>query len=523
MEPSSRKLSELPILHNFTEALSDPDRHLFFSFETPARFPKPSLVSFFPEVLTMLEIDHREAESEDFAKIFSGSSLLNGSRPFSLRYGGHQFGSWAGELGDGRAVVLCEMGTSGGSFFLQVKGTGPTEFSRGFDGRAVLRSCIREYLCSEALHRLGVPSVRTLCCVITGEKVERDQQYDGHPRAEPGAAVCRVARSLTRFGSFEILAASGSREPLSRLLRLSIERDFPHLADLPEAQQVSAFLAAVCSTTASLVAHWQACGFVHGVMNTDNLSILGETIDFGPFGFLEDYDPLFTPNSTDFSTRRYAYGNQPKIAAWNLAMLANALVLLVKDQKPLNIALQSFADTFRFKISRLFGRKLGFPQMDEESFFPLKAVMDRFLEKSKSDFTIFFQELAEQPLEDLIQNPEDRLRFLKIVMYSEPSEEIDELFFDFIEAYKQLLEEFKISEENRVTVMRESNPRYILRNYILFEAIKKAEDGDYSMVKELEDMLRSPYAKNERFEKFYAKRPKEYDGVPGCSTLSCSS
>ncbi|MBG3852707.1 YdiU family protein, partial [Xanthomonas hortorum pv. carotae] len=231
-----------------------------------------------------------------------------GMQPWAVNYGGHQFGHWAGQLGDGRAISLGEaIGVDGGRYELQLKGAGPTPYSRGADGRAVLRSSIREFLCSEAMHHLGVPTTRALSLVTTGDAVVRDMFYDGRPQREPGAIVCRVAPSFIRFGNFELPSARGDSALLRQWADFTIARDFPELKGAGE-NLYAAWFAQVCERTAVMVAHWMRVGFVHGVMNTDNMSILGLTIDYGPYGWVDDYDPDWTPNTTDAQGRRYRFG-----------------------------------------------------------------------------------------------------------------------------------------------------------------------------------------------------------------------
>jgi uncharacterized protein YdiU (UPF0061 family) len=242
-------------------------------------------------------------------------------------YGGHQFGQWAGQLGDGRAISLAEVDQSapGQRWELQLKGAGPTPYSRRADGRAVLRSSLREFLCSEAMHHLGIPTTRALSLVTTGEPVVRDMFYDGHPQDEPGAIVCRVAPSFVRLGNFELFASRSEVETLRRLADYVMATHFPELGPPSSAESYAAWFAEVCRRTAIMIAHWMRVGFVHGVMNTDNLSILGLTIDYGPYGWLEPYDPVWTPNTTDAGGRRYCYANQPRIGLWNLSQFGHAL------------------------------------------------------------------------------------------------------------------------------------------------------------------------------------------------------
>src|SRR3569623_2446364 len=264
-------------------------------------------------------------------------------QPWASNYGGHQFGHWAGQLGDGRAITVGEIiNAAGQRWELQLKGAGPTPYSRHADGRAVLRSSIREFLCSEAMHHLGVPTTRALCLVETGEAVVRDMFYDGHPREEPGAIVCRVAPSFVRFGHFELPYARNDVALLRQLADFTIRRAFPHLRGQGEALYADWF-GVVCERTARLMALWMRVGFVHGVMNTDNMSILGLTIDYGPYGWIDDYDPDWTPNTTDAEGRRYRFGAQPQVAYWNLTRLAGALAPAFESVEPLQAGLERYA------------------------------------------------------------------------------------------------------------------------------------------------------------------------------------
>ena len=275
------------------------------------------------------------------ADVFSGNRLLPGMDPFAMCYGGHQFGNWAGQLGDGRAINLGEMrGPDGRWWMWQLKGAGPTPYSRTADGLAVLRSSVREYLCSEAMHALGVPTTRALSLVGTGELVTRDMFYDGNPRQEPGAVVCRVAPSFLRFGNFQLPAARRDVDLLRRLADYCMQADFG-LSSQPNEALREAWFRDICERTADLLVHWMRVGFVHGVMNTDNMSVLGLTIDYGPYGWVENFDPDWTPNTTDAAGRRYAFGQQPQIALWNLVQFANALVPLFPDAKPLQACIDA--------------------------------------------------------------------------------------------------------------------------------------------------------------------------------------
>src|SRR5215217_5877322 len=314
-----------------------------YSRVEPTPVAAPRLLAHSPEVARMLGISEADIVSADFAEVFGGNRLLDGMQPYAANYGGHQFGNWAGQLGDGRAITLGEvLNASGERWELQLKGAGPTPYSRTADGRAVLRSSIREFLCSEAMHHLGVPTTRALSLVTTGEQVIRDMFYDGDPKLEPGAVVCRVAPSFIRFGNFELPASRRDTPLLDQLAAFTIRRDFPELAGAagPADPDVRAeWFAQVCERTARMVAEWMRVGSVHGVMNTDNMSILGLTIDYGPYGWIDNFDPDWTPNTTDAGGRRYRFGQQPQIAYWNLGRLANALAPAFDSVDPLHAGL----------------------------------------------------------------------------------------------------------------------------------------------------------------------------------------
>ena len=306
-----------------------------------------------------LDLANSVCETADFVQIFSGNRLLAGMDHYATCYGGHQFGNWAGQLGDGRAINLGEIVNQHGKrWTLQLKGAGPTPYARMADGFAVLRSSVREFLCSEAMHHLGIPTTRALSLVTTGEQIVRDMFYDGNPRPEPGAVVCRVAQSFTRFGSFEIFTARGETDVLQQLIDYAIRTDFPHLGE-PSPDVYLAWFEEVCRRTAEMIVHWMRVGFVHGVMNTDNMSILGLTIDYGPYGWLEDYDPDWTPNTTDAGLHRYCFGNQPQIAHWNLAQLSQAISPLIEQPEPLQQILDSYEKVFERGWQSMMSPKTG--------------------------------------------------------------------------------------------------------------------------------------------------------------------
>ena len=269
-----------------------------YSHVKPTHVQDPKTIIVAREVADLLDLSEEVCMTEDFTHIFSGNQLAKGMQPYAMCYGGHQFGQWAGQLGDGRAINLGEVvNTKNEHWTLQLKGAGKTPYSRQSDGLAVLRSSVREFICSEAMYHLGVPTTRALSLVLTGEKVWRDMFYDGNGAYESGAIVCRVAPSFTRFGNFQILSSRGDVSLLKQLVDFTIRTDFPELGN-PSQEVYLNWFSQVCLLTAQMVVHWQRVGFVHGVMNTDNMSILGLTIDYGPYGWLEDFDLKWTPNTT---------------------------------------------------------------------------------------------------------------------------------------------------------------------------------------------------------------------------------
>jgi len=329
-----------------------------FSYTTPRVPSQPQLVHTATEVAELLGLSENDIQSEVFLNTVTGTKVFENTKPYAMCYGGHQFGNWAGQLGDGRAINLFEIEHQNKHWSLQLKGAGETPYSRSADGLAVLRSSIREHLCSEAMHYLGIPTTRSLSLALSGDDVLRDVMYNGNSAYEKGAIVCRVAPSFIRFGSFEIFASRQDNETLKQLTDYTIDNFYPYITSGTK-EGYLAFFKEVLHNTLEMVIHWQRVGFVHGVMNTDNMSILGLTIDYGPYGWLEGYDHDWTPNTTDRQFKRYRYGNQSQIALWNVLQLANALFPLIEDAKALEDILHTFNPIYEVKYLKMMRQKLG--------------------------------------------------------------------------------------------------------------------------------------------------------------------
>ncbi len=491
-----------------------------YSRVTPTSVRQPKMLAYSRDMAELLDLSPDICESDDFAQVFVGNRLADGMEPYAMCYGGHQFGHWAGQLGDGRAINLGEMINSRGQrWSLQLKGAGPTPYSRSADGLAVLRSSIREFLCSEAMHHLGVPTTRALSLILTGEQVVRDMFYDGNPQLEQGAVVCRMAPSFLRFGNFQIFAARDDLDNLRRLVDFTIRNDFPQFGK-PSVEVYLQWFQEVCKTTAEMIVHWQRVGFVHGVMNTDNMSILGLTIDYGPYGWLENYDPDWTPNTTDAQGRRYRFANQPKIAYWNLVQLANAIYPLINSAESLQKALTAFTSTFEHGWQTMMAGKLGLSAFNTVNDDRLATELLKLLQTAETDMTLFFRDLANIAADSTTSDFHFLLEASSYEPLSEQTKAIAEQWFI---AYQARLHQDEQNKEQRRNAMNTANPKYVLRNYLAQQAIDLAEQGDYAMVWELLDVLRHPYSEQPGKEHFTAKRPHWAKHRAGCSMLSCSS
>jgi len=486
-------------------AAPTPRRHPYGT-DLPAQpLPEPHWVATSADCAALLGFPADWATRADWRSldVLAGRAAWPGTRPMATVYSGHQFGVWAGQLGDGRALLLGEWQAEAGapSFELQLKGAGRTPYSRMGDGRAVLRSSIREFLCSEAMHGLGVPTTRALALAGSALPVRREAM-------ETGAVVTRVAPSFLRFGHFEHFAHSNQHDALRRLVDFTIATQFPELQDGADGlDPLHAWLAEVVRRTARMVAHWQAVGFAHGVMNTDNMSILGLTIDYGPFGFLDGFDPGHVCNHSD-TQGRYAFASQPNVAWWNLHALGHALRPLCADpDATLAPVLDRYADDFTTAYSDHMRAKLGLVLEEAED----KALLDDFLAllaSERVDFTIAFRALA-----DFDRGAGATPASLRDLFIARESADA------WGARYLRRLEREPRPDAERQAALRRVNPKYILRNHLAQRAIELAEGGDFSEVRTLHALLRHPYDEQPESSRYAALPPDWSRGIE----VSCSS
>jgi uncharacterized protein YdiU (UPF0061 family) len=517
-----RELPGDPLLHNVSRAVRD----ACYTRVNPTPVAAPRLLGWSDALGEMLGIARPPSPTGPAVEVLAGNRVLEGMAPYAARYGGHQFGVWAGQLGDGRAITLGELiAAAGGRYDLQLKGAGRTPYSRTADGRAVLRSTLREFMCSEAMHALGVPTTRALSLVATGETVIRDMFYDGNPEAEPGAVVCRVAPTFVRFGNFEILAAQEEHDTLKRLADYVIAHHFPELGP-PSPAVYARWFEEICRRTAVMIAHWTRVGFVHGVMNTDNMSILGLTIDYGPYGWLEGFDPMWTPNTTDAQGRRYRYGAQPQIAQWNLSRFAGALLPLV-DQEALEAGLAVYRDVFHRESARMTAAKLGLAALDREGDEALLNELFEVLQAVETDMTLFFRLLANVPVDGGADAADDTALIapLRRAFYGEEAFETAHRtrLAAWLARYVERVRADGASAATRIQRMNAANPKYVLRNYLAQLAIDALAQGDASVMERLMRVLERPYDEQPGNEDLAERRPEWARNRPGCSALSCSS
>jgi serine/tyrosine/threonine adenylyltransferase len=512
-----RELPGDPVSTNVPRAV----RNASYTRVEPTPVPAPRLLGWFEAVGDMLGIAKPATPTSAAVDVLAGNRVLPGMQPYAARYGGHQFGHWAGQLGDGRAITLGEVVNADGQRFdLQLKGAGLTPYSRTADGRAVLRSSVREFMCSEAMHGLGVPTTRALSLTATGATVIRDMFYDGNPEPEPGAIVCRVAPSFVRFGNFQIHAAHDEIDTLKRLADYVIVQHYPHLG-APSRATYGRWFEEICRRTALMIADWMRVGFVHGVMNTDNMSILGLTIDYGPYGWLEGYDPAWTPNTTDAQGRRYAYGNQPQIAHWNLLQLANALYPLLEDKAPLEHGLALYAEVFQDAWQSAIAAKLGLTAPAQPADAQLQNDLFDLLAAIETDFTLFFRLLATVPMDDA-PNDGALIEPLRRAFYTDEAFAPD--YAGRLAAWlRRYIARVKLDASpahTRRERMNRVNPKYVLRNYLAQLAIDALADGDASVMERLMSVLQNPYDEQPAHDELAERRPEWARNRAGCSALS---
>jgi len=484
-----KTLEEISLSHKYTDLPNN-----FYSAQAISQLQAPKLAGFNKTLATLFDLDPTQAQRVDFADYFNGIKHLSGASPIATLYAGHQFGHYVPQLGDGRALLLGELTNSAGDKWeLQLKGGGPTPYSRNSDGRAVLRSTIREYLCSEAMHGLGIPTTRALCLFDSETPVYREQ-------VERGALLVRAAESHLRFGSFEIFYHRGLHDDLKTLHDHVIKHYYPELAE--EKNSSLSLLQTVIERTAKLIAQWQSVGFAHGVMNTDNMSILGLTIDYGPYGFLDSYDPSYICNHSD-TYGRYAFDQQPFIAHWNCSALAQALIPFMSVDEAKS-ALNTFMDYYKKYYMEIMSSKLGLSSPNDT----LVTELLELLKKNKIDYTYFYRKLC------YFESSQDK-----------KNEKIRDLFLDresfdqWAEKYRQHLQRENSDDKLRREMMLAINPKYILRNYLAQQAIEKAEAYDYSMIKQLHDVLQSPCDEHPEYDHFAALPPDWAEEI----VVSCSS
>lgn len=463
----------------------------------------PYLVGFSPDAAAPLGIARAALDTPAGLDVFTGNTIAAWSDPLATVYSGHQFGVWAGQLGDGRALLLTELQTANGPCEIQLKGAGRTPYSRMGDGRAVLRSSIREFLCSEAMAGLGIPTTRALCVTGSPQPVQRET-------LETAAVVTRLAPSFIRFGHFEHFAARDMLPELRALADHVIDRYYPACRSHPPAgaNAYAGLLQAVSERTADMLAHWQAVGFCHGVMNTDNMSILGLTIDYGPFQFLDTFDPQHICNHSD-TQGRYAFNRQPQVAYWNLFCLAQALMPLIEDQEAALAALARYKTVYAVSFLERMRAKLGLAHRQggmqhSESDGALIEQLLGLLAAGRVDYTVFWLRLTE-------------------AVASGDFTPVRDLFLDregwdaWLQSYSALL--VHIDAATAANGMRSSNPRFVLRNHLGELAIRAAAQGDFGVLRQLQGVLERPYDHHPEHAQWAGFAPEWASSI----AISCSS
>lgn len=467
------------------------DKNLY-SLENAIALKDIRLVSFNKSACDLIGLDYSECQKNEFLDFMNGKKHLQNSKPYSMAYSGHQFGSFTPKLGDGRVLNLGSIN----SWHLQTKGSGLTKYSRRGDGKAILSSSIREYLMSEHLHALGIPTTRALAIVDSNTFAARQWEE------QSCAIVLRLSSSWVRIGHFEYFART--KDALRNVKQLGdyvIKNSYPHLIN--HERKYEKFFYELIDNSAYLLALWQAYGFMHGVMNTDNFSVCSLTIDYGPYAFMNNFEKDYICNKSDVEGR-YSYSNQPYVARWNLAVLANSLSCIC-DSNKLEESLHTFIPKYEAEYLKLMYKKIGFDENINYNENLIYSLLDA-MQYSKIDYNVFFYKLFK------LNSFDDLNSLLDICIYKEPLNK-------WLKQYKQFCEEENISFEIRQKVMKKVNPKYILKNYIIDEAIKKAHEGDYSLVNDLLYIGQNPYLEHEKFERYAKSTPQEFTNLK----MSCSS
>ena len=468
----------------------------FSTHVLPEPIDDPRLVVASPAAMALLDLDPAQADTPVFAQLFGGHKLWAEAQPRAMVYSGHQFGSYNPQLGDGRGLLLGEVCNAAGEHWdLHLKGAGQTPYSRMGDGRAVLRSSIREFLASEALHALGIPTSRALCVIGSSTPVWREKQ-------ERAAMVLRLAPSHVRFGHFEYFYYTKRTDEHTTLAEHVLAAHFPQCREQP--QPYLAMFREIVERNAELIAKWQAYGFCHGVMNTDNMSILGITFDFGPFAFLDDFDANFICNHSD-DRGRYAFSNQVPIGQWNLSALAQALTPLI-EVEALRETLGLFLPLYQAHYLDLMRRRLGLTRAEDSDAKLIEHLL-QLMQSGGIDYSLFFRRLGDEPAEQAVARLRDDF--------------IDRPGFDAWAAHytARVARDGEPRQDLRRNRMHAVNPLYILRNYLAQHAIDAAENGDYSVVRQLHQVLSQPFDEQPGMAA-YAQRPPEWGKH---LEISCSS
>ena len=484
----------------------------------PTPVPAPTLLAHDRTLAARLGIDAALGSDPGLLKVLGGCALYAGMTPWAANYGGHQFGHWAGQLGDGRALSLGELrDVDGNGWEIQLKGAGATPFSRGGDGRAVLRSSLREYVASLAMRALGVPTTGALCLLSTGAEVVRDLLYDGNPRAEPGAIVCRAAPSFLRFGTLQLPASRGDTTLLQAWIGFAIARHYPDLAS--SADPAAGLLTAVAVASAELVSHWQRVGFVHGVLNTDNLHLGGLTIDYGPFGWMEAFDPAYTPNTSDRSSR-YCFAAQPAMVRWNLAALAQALATVCPDPAALADGLSAYDRHLAHCRLRDAGAKLGLA--DTAAALALQQRWQGLMAEAALDMSLAYRCLARVRVDNALAVAPSLLLAPAATDVARLAGQLPALTA-WLADYRAVVAAESRPAAERAAAMNAVNPWLVPRNWLLHDAAQAAGQGDLGPLRRLLEAVATPYVQAPAFADLVAPCPADRLQQPGCSLLSCSS